>query len=451
MSDKRNVAQGRYLDKQSQRLIFTYKAASITIAVLCLFWAMIFAFHQRWHIAFLEILGALVAAISWRLIARGRLNAVLILSELAFLGIAVIFCLTLDVPDDKIPRVVHLFLPVLAMLGYINFLRSKSMFQLAIMIASLSSFVIFSSTHFAIPAAETIPNEIRVFGAWFNTILAVTMMCGCVYALQREFTAHHSMKRELQAAVRNGELQLFFQPQVDRNSAIVGAEALLRWKHPQRGYIAPDTFIGVAEECGLMPLIGGWVLKDACNTLSKWREDPHLSTLTLAVNVSAIQFVSEDFERFVLETVDLYRADPNKLKLELTESVTLVGIATVAAKMNTLREVGITFALDDFGTGYSSLSYLGRLPIQQLKIDRSFVQDVTENPQGAKLIKSIVKMGLDLGITVLAEGVETAEQQAFLLDCGCQQFQGYYFGRPVSIDAFEHHSIARISEIRTML
>jgi EAL domain-containing protein (putative c-di-GMP-specific phosphodiesterase class I) len=448
--DKRNMAQGRYLDKSSQRLIIAYKAVSITVALFCLLWAVIFALHQHWQIVFLEILGAIIALVSWQLIGMGRLNAVLIISELAFLIIAIVFCLMFDVPDEKIPRVVHLFLPVLAMLGYINFLRRKSMFQVVVIVASLSSFVVFASTHFALPAVQTIPNEIRVFGAWFNSIFAVTMMCGCVYALQREFSAHSGIKRELTAAVRNNDLQLFFQPQVDRGGAVVGAEALLRWKHPQRGYITPGEFITIAEECGLMPLIGGWVLKDACNTLAKWREDPHLSKLTLAVNVSAIQFMAEDFEKFVLETVHLYRADPTKLKLELTESVTLAGIATVAKKMNTLREAGITFALDDFGTGYSSLSYLGSLPIHQLKIDRSFVQAATDDPQGAKLIKSIVKMGLDLGIVVLAEGVETAEQRAFLLDCGCQEFQGYYFGHPVPIDVFEHDSIVQKTESRTM-
>ena len=209
-------------------------------------------------------------------------------------------------------------------------------------------------------------------------------------------------------------------------------------------------FIPIAEENGLMPLIGGWVLKEACRTLAAWQEDPALNGLTLAVNVSANQFNVDGFEQSVLEAVELFNVDPAKLKLELTESVIISGVEPVVAKMNVLRASGIEFALDDFGTGYSSLSYLRQLPVSQLKIDRSFVQESLESPGGASLIRSIVRMGLELDLTVLAEGIETAPQHLFLLDCGCHEFQGFHFGRPVPEEDFKAVVMATMPAMQPM-
>jgi EAL domain-containing protein (putative c-di-GMP-specific phosphodiesterase class I) len=265
------------------------------------------------------------------------------------------------------------------------------------------------------------------------------MLCVGVYAIHRASTGQTEISRALRSAVRNNQLELHFQPQLDNARRIIGAEALLRWKHPRRGYIPPGNFIPIAEENGLMPLIGGWVLKEAYRTLAAWQDDPALSRLTLAVNVSPNQFNVTGFEQSVLEAIKLFNVDPTKLKLELTESVIISGVEPVVAKMNVLRASGIEFALDDFGTGYSSLSYLRQLPVSQLKIDRSFVQESLESPAGASLIRSIVRMGLELDLTVLAEGIETAAQHLFLLDCGCHEFQGYYFGRPVPEDDFKTH------------
>ena len=186
-----------------------------------------------------------------------------------------------------------------------------------------------------------------------------------------------------------------------------------------------------------MPVLGQWVLSQACGILGGWKADPALAPLTLAVNVSASQFTAEDFEAQVLGLVARHGADPARLKLELTESVLVSGLDRVARKMQTLRESGIRFALDDFGTGYSSLSYLQRLPVDEIKIDRSFVQDAPKGGNAASLVKSIVQIGLDLGHVMLAEGVETREQYSALLACGCTEFQGYYFGRPVPRDQFE--------------
>jgi len=426
-------------NKPSQRLIFTYQGASLIVVLFGLGWFFYFATAENWPLAYADLAMVALGALGWLLIRQHQINAALILSEVAFLIFIVAFCLVFDVPTEANPRVSHLFLPVIALLAYFNYLREKSSFQLVIIAAALLSFIYFASTKTALPFAQSVPDEVRYLGIWINSTLATAMLCGGVYAIHRASTGQNEISRALRSAVRNNQLELYFQPQLDNARRIIGAEALLRWKHPRRGYIPPGDFIPIAEESGLMPLIGGWVLKEACRTLAAWQDDPALSRLTLAVNVSANQFNVTGFEQSVREAVELFNVDPAKLKLELTESVIISGVEPVVAKMNVLRASGIEFALDDFGTGYSSLSYLRQLPVSQLKIDRSFVQESLESPSGASLIRSIVRMGLELDLTVLAEGIETAAQHLFLLECGCQEFQGYYFGRPVSSEDFKAH------------
>lgn len=424
-------------NKPSQRLRFAYKGASLCILILGLGWFFYFASIEDWPLAYADLSMVALGGIGWLLARHNRVNAALMMLEAAFLAFTIGFCLVFDVPSEAHPRVSHLFLPAIALLAYFNYLRTTSPFQLVVIAVSLLSFIFFSSTKFALPFAHSIPDEVRQMGIWINSALATAMLCGGVYAIHRESTGQNQLSRALRAAVRNEELELHFQPQVDSAQKIVGAEALLRWTHPRRGNISPAEFIPIAEESGLMPLIGGWVLKEACRTLATWKHDPALNELILAVNVSANQFNLDGFEQSVLETVALYDVDPRKLKLELTETVIISGVEPVVAKMNTLRAAGIEFALDDFGTGYSSLSYLRQLPVSQLKIDRSFVKESLESPSGASLIRSIVRMGLELELTVLAEGIETVPQHLFLLDCGCHEFQGYHFGRPVPEDVFK--------------
>ena len=428
-------------NKQSQRLIFAAESAALIVFFAGLGWFCFFVSRENWSLARADLVMAALGGGAWLMVRTGSVNAALIFSELAFLGFAIGFCLLFDVPTEAMPRVSHLYLPVIALLAYFNYLRQKSAFQIAIIAASLLAFIVFCSSKIAFPFAQSIPDEARYIGIWVNAILATAMLCGGVYAIHRESTGHSEISRALKTAVRNDQLELYFQPQVNNAGHIIGAEALLRWKHPQRGNIPPGDFIPVAEESGLMPLIGGWVLKEACHTLAAWQEDPVLGKLTLAVNVSASQFNVDGFEQSVLETIELYRIDPTKLKLELTESVIISGLDTVVAKMNSLRAAGIDFALDDFGTGYSSLSYLRQLPVSQLKIDRSFVQEAVESSSGASLVKSIVRIGLDLKLVVLAEGIETAAQHRLLLNAGCHEFQGYFFGRPVSHDEFVAHTL----------
>tara|TARA_R110002020_G_scaffold39991_2_gene118305 strand:- start:5084 stop:6508 length:1425 start_codon:yes stop_codon:yes gene_type:complete len=423
-------------DRQSQQLIFAYETAALLTMTLSLPWALYFLWLGRWPIATANTLLVALAGGSWLLIRAGRLNTALIMSELSLVIFAIFYGLTFDPPSAEIPRITHLYLLVLAMLGYLGHLRRRSVFQLAVTAISLIAFVFLSCSNYAFPFAQPIPDDVRVIGIWANGILATAMMCGGIYILQREFTRPKGLARELRNAVRNRELELHFQPQIDQSGTILGAEALIRWQHPKRGLVAPNDFIPVAEAAGLMPLIGGWVIEEACRTLAHWREDPALSGLTLAVNVSADQFQVEDFERSVLYAVRVYGVKPARLKIELTESVVVHDLPSVIAKIEKLRATGIRFALDDFGTGYSSLSYLRQLPLDQLKIDRSFVRDSLDSERGTALVKSIVHLGLDMGFVVLAEGVETQAQHDFLGKCGCHEFQGYLFGRPMPAGAF---------------
>lgn len=244
------------------------------------------------------------------------------------------------------------------------------------------------------------------------------------------------LESELHKAIPN-QLKLYYQIQVKSNGQISGAEALIRWQHPNIGIISPTTFIPLAEDTGLILPIGHWVLETACLQLKAWQDNISTRDLVIAVNVSAKQFQQPDFATQVLEVLTQTGADPTRLKLELTESLFVQNIETIIAKMNVLKAKGIRFSLDDFGTGFSSLSYLKRLPLDQLKIDQSFVRDILSDPNDAAIVRTIIALGHSLGLAVIAEGVETEEQRNFLAVNGCQNYQGYLFSKPVPVSDFE--------------
>ena len=254
--------------------------------------------------------------------------------------------------------------------------------------------------------------------------------------MQSVVAARFAMDADFREGLRQNQFSLHYQAQVDHLNRVTGAEALLRWTHPQRGSVSPGEFIPLAEETGLILPLGLWVLETACQQLEVWAGSLETAQLTLAVNVSAHQFRQRDFVEQVVSVLERTASDPGKLKLELTESLLLDDIEDVVAKMNALKARGVCFSLDDFGTGYSSLSYLKRLPLDQLKIDQSFVRDVMVDPNDAAIARTIVGLAHSLGLGVIAEGVETEEQLLFLASHGCHAYQGYLFSRPLPIDAF---------------
>ncbi|MDG6778775.1 EAL domain-containing protein [Thiomicrorhabdus sp. zzn3] len=265
--------------------------------------------------------------------------------------------------------------------------------------------------------------------------------------MQEQLDSRTEMINQLNFAIARNELYLVFQPIMDAQNRVNGAEALLRWKNSKLGAVAPDCFIPLAEQSGLIHTISDWVIHSALNTLSFWQKEPELGQLTLAVNVSVKQFHQDNFVEELQTLIDFYEIDPRYLKLELTESVMLESMDSSVNKMQRLREMGIRLSIDDFGTGFASLSYLKRLPVDEIKIDRSFIKELPDDQDDIQIVKAILKMADALQLNVVSEGVETEQQLAFLLENGGRHFQGYHWSPPVPEEEFEdfvtNHNMAQ--------
>ena len=255
-------------------------------------------------------------------------------------------------------------------------------------------------------------------------------------ALQSAVNARAALEGELHQGIRNREFELWYQPQVD-GGRVVGAEALLRWNHPRRGVLLPAEFISLAEETGLIVALGNQVLEDACRQLAVWAQRRETAWLSVAVNVSPRQFRQADFADRVLAVLETTGANPRSLELEITESLLVEDMEEAIAIMNALRSRGLRLSLDDFGTGYSSLAYLKRLPLDRLKIDSSFVRDMLADAKSKAIAHAIIWLSREMNLPVLAEGVETEEQRAWLAGLGCHAYQGYLFSPPVPVEQFQ--------------
>ena len=255
-------------------------------------------------------------------------------------------------------------------------------------------------------------------------------------AMQEALELRSQLEAGIRKALPRQEFRLYYQLQVDSEHRPIGAEALIRWPHPEEGMISPATFIPVAEDTGLILPLGQWVLQTACAQLKAWEAILHARDLTLAVNVSAQQFRKPDFVNQVSEMIEQTLINPARLKLELTESTVLENVVDTIAKMQALKQLGVRFSIDDFGTGYSSLAYLTQLPLDQLKIDQSFVHNIGTKSTDAVIVQTIIGMANNLGLEVIAEGVETQDQRDFLWRAGCKLYQGYLFGKPIPSEEF---------------
>lgn len=255
--------------------------------------------------------------------------------------------------------------------------------------------------------------------------------------IQAALEVRMTLESELHEALTGEQLRLFFQVQIGSDQQVMGAEVLLRWEHPRLGLVAPDKFIPIAEESGLIVPIGEWVLRKACEQLCVWSLHPVAQHFALSVNVSPRQFRQSDFVDMVRSLLTQTGVTPSRLKLELTESLVLHNVTDTVVKMRELNAMGLDFSMDDFGTGYSSLAHLTNLPIQQLKIDRSFVRNIMHSRNDAVIVQTIIGMASTLGVAVIAEGVETSEQRQCLEQFGCMAYQGFLYGRPVPLGDFE--------------
>ena len=262
-------------------------------------------------------------------------------------------------------------------------------------------------------------------------------------AIQSRVMQRAGIEGDLRTALQERQFMLYFQPQVNATGQVIGAEALVRWNHPERGLVPPSEFIPLAEESGIIIQLGTWVLEAACARLSAWSQATETAALALAVNVSARQFHQPDFVSLVLHLMDTYQVPPGRLKIELTETLLLNDAEETIAKMDALKARGVAFSLDDFGTGYSSLAYLRRLPLDQFKIDQSFVRNMLSNANDEIIARTVVALGQALGMNVIAEGVETEAQRDLLLSHGCEFYQGYLYSRPVPIGEFEAYLSAQ--------
>tara|TARA_R110002096_G_scaffold435548_1_gene661443 strand:+ start:98691 stop:100898 length:2208 start_codon:yes stop_codon:yes gene_type:complete len=248
--------------------------------------------------------------------------------------------------------------------------------------------------------------------------------------------AQKQIEIDLNKALENDELLLHYQPQFDaKTKHMIGAEALIRWAHPTKGMISPYNFIPVAELCGLMIPIGQWVLNTACIAAKNW-QDQGLAKIRTSVNISARQFHADNFVETIKEAISYSGLDPNWLELEITEGMVIKNTDSVATKLEQLKSLGVYLSIDDFGTGYSSLAYLKRFPVDQLKIDQSFIRNIHEDPDDAAITDAVIRLGHSLGLKVVGEGVETEEHVKILTEKGCDIFQGYHFCRPIAHDEF---------------
>jgi EAL domain-containing protein (putative c-di-GMP-specific phosphodiesterase class I) len=420
--------------KRARRLLLIGSAVTAAGSVG---WGICFALKGYWLPVALDVVTILLSAAAAALAATGRMRAA---SRLLIAVLFTVLCFqagVLDIPTAEVPRSMHQYLLALGVVSILLTQDEPAWLRHGIPLLCLAAYAGFASTNAGWPTPLALPDSIRASGTWINLVVAISVVFVTLQVIQADMLGRSDVERHLRTSLAHGEFFLHYQPQMDADGRVIGAEALLRWKHPKRGLVSPAEFIPVAEQSGLMVPLGEWVLKTACRQLALWRQQPDTRHLVLAVNVSASQFTRPDFVSGVLRIVSEAGADPGRLKIELTESMLANDLEDIIEKMTALKQHGIAFSLDDFGTGFSSLTYLRRLPLDQLKIDQSFVRDVLTSSNGAGIAQAVVTLGQTLGLEVIAEGVETLAQREFLSSIGCQLFQGYLFSKPVAIAEFD--------------
>ncbi|MGB9096347.1 putative bifunctional diguanylate cyclase/phosphodiesterase [Erwinia sp.] len=424
-----------------EHLAFMCRTAFIISLVVICGWCVAFSLLHEWKLAYSDLILIVVAVICWVITEKSNFSVGLMLAQLVHIIYGIYFCLFFDIPGIDNPRTTHLYFLTIALVGYINYQRKNSLPQLIIILFCLATFSLFSSTNLVFSFAESLPHELRHFLPWVNGALSTAILAGGIVAMHADFSRRNEKIRSIQNAIYNNEFVIYYQPLLNSLGHISGAEALLRWNHPKKGMVLPAEFIPDAQGAGLMPSVGDWVIINAFRELADWRLDPKTSQLTLSINVTVDHLMKADFVQSLLNQAKIAQITPSLVKIELTESVFASDIETVVAKMTALANAGFRFSLDDFGTGFSSLSYLRRLPLEQIKIDRSFVFGARESMKGAVIARNIARMGLDLKLEVLAEGIETPEQWSLMKSFGCTAFQGFYFSRPLSIADFRDFTL----------
>jgi EAL domain-containing protein (putative c-di-GMP-specific phosphodiesterase class I) len=400
-------------------------------------WAVVFLLWGNWLAAGFETFAVGANLFTARLVRQGRVRAASRLLIAVMYVLVCIYATVLDIPTAAVPRSMHEFLLALGVIACLLLRDERPGLRHGVPLLCFLTFAALGASDFSVHTAFGLPDDLRARGNWVNHAMVAVLVYSALHVLQTDVAERNGLENELRDALVHGDLLLHYQPQVGTGDHIIGAEALVRWNHPRRGMVPPGEFIPLAERCGLMEPLGDWVLRTACAQLATWQQRPESAKLALSVNVSAVQFAQPDFVARVLGRVEQSGIDPSRLKLELTESMLAEDVDDIIAKMKALKTRGIGFSLDDFGTGFSSLNYLRRLPLDQLKIDQSFVRNMLQSDSDAAIAQTVVTLGRSLGLAVIAEGVETPEQRQALAAIGCSTYQGYLFGRPVPIADFD--------------
>lgn len=406
-------------------------------------WGVLFAVKGQWIVVPMDIMYIVAGIVGIALTRRKQAHAAGILL-LAILFITLVaFSLLLDVPSPAVGRSTHHLMPALAACAFMFFRGQGPWLRHGVTGLFMVAYVFLDVTSFGLSPAYVQPDDVRALNAWGNNLFAMATLYMALMVMQADVSERNALEADFRTALVEGQFVLHYQPQVDARGQVIGAEALVRWKHPRHGMVPPGDFIPMAEQTGLILPLGDWVIKQACTQLALWARDPATASLQLAVNVSARQFRQPDFVAQVSSIVERCGVDPRLLKIELTESMLVNDIDDIIAKMAALKASGVSLSLDDFGTGFSSLSYLKRLPLDQLKIDQTFVRDLLTNPNDAAIANTVVSLGQNLGLDVIAEGVETEGQRDFLGSIGCHRYQGYLFSKPMPVADFDAYLASR--------
>ena len=400
-------------------------------------WAIFFWLHQAWGIVAMDVAMMLMGICIGVLTHKKRTRIAFFLMVGSMFWVICSVCVLFDVPTPAAPRATHHFLLVLAVASLLVLRDDRLVLRAGVTGACVFAFVVLASTSWGVDPRYVLSDDIRIPGTWVNNTLSALGLYTLIHILIADIAEHSSMEIELNKALVRREFFLVYQPQVTSQGQVFGAEALVRWQHPTLGVVPPNDFIPLAETTDLILPLGSWVLGTACAQLVAWSKLPAFEHLTLSVNVSVRQFRQPDFVEQVRAVIERTGVNPHRLKLELTESSLVNDMEDIVAKMVTLKALGVGFSLDDFGTGYSSLNYLKRLPLDQLKIDQSFVRDVLTDAHDASIARMVIALGKSLGFNVIAEGVETQGQREFLTENDCHLFQGYLFSKPITVSAFE--------------
>nr|WP_298128795.1 EAL domain-containing protein [uncultured Pseudoxanthomonas sp.] len=422
--------------RRRRRVFHLLLAIGLVMLSLGLGWGAFFAWRGAWTVAAVELA---IAALGVVVMVMARLRRPRAASWLALAGMAVLLCFFsafLDVSTDAVPRTSHVFLLVLALCAHHVFRDTHAWLRYGVVVVLLVAFAVFAAAPVRAPYPFAIADDVRRVGIWVNLATAVASFLIVLRLAETDIAEHRALHRALRDALSHRRFELFYQPQVDAQGHVVGAEALLRWRDARRGLVRPADFMQAAEDTGFILPLGQWVLQEACRQLADWRADPALRHLRLSVNVSALQLRQPDFVQQVEEAVARSGVDAGLLTLELTESVLVHDMDDAVGRMRALHAMGVRLSLDDFGAGYASLSYLRELPFAEMKIDRAFTRGIVRDAHAATITRNLLQLGRDLGIDVIAEGIEQDDQFALLGEQGCRLFQGYLFGRPMEAAAF---------------